>query len=110
MARGATARPTKPARRHTVKTYGNGLDELHGHDADDGQGGALEPHLDRVGEREEEAGPQGRHGAPLSEDQRGEREVALARRHVADESGVVGDRQVRAGQPAEHAAQRSSAV
>ena len=96
MARGATARPTKPASRPTVRTYGMAWMSWTGTTPTTRQRRALEPRLDGVGEGEEEAGQHGRHRAPLPEDQGGQGEIALARRHVPDERRVMGDRQIRA--------------
>src|SRR5438309_7661106 len=80
------------------------LDELHGHAAHERQRPALPSQLDRVGEGEQQAGAERRQRAPLPEDQRGQREVALPGRHIADEDRVVSGRQVGARESTEDAA------
>ena len=71
---------------------------------------ALEARLAGVGEGEQQAGEDGRDRAPLAEDQRGERQVALAGAHVAHEPGTLGDRQVGAGDAGQHAVDHQRAV
>src|SRR5207245_11504093 len=88
----------------------NRLDELDRHHADKGQRRPLKAGLDYVGEREEEARAERRPWTPLPEDEGGQGEIALARRHVPDERRVVGDRQVRPRHAAQHAAHGERAV
>src|SRR5438552_7691781 len=80
------------------------LDELHRYDAHERQRRPLQAKLDRVGEGEQQARAQRRQRAPLPEDQRGQREVAFAGRHITDEGRVVSRRQIRAREPAQDAA------
>ncbi len=51
-----------------------------------------------------------RHRPPLGEDQGGERDIALAGRHVLDEAGDWRDRQIGAGEAAEDAGSDDGAV
>ena len=71
-------------------------DELHRDHADERQRHALQPRGQRVGEREEQAGAERRPRFPFAKNQRGEREVALARRHVAHEARARRRREIRA--------------
>ena len=51
-----------------------------------------------------------RHRPPFGEDQRGQRDVALAGGHVLDEAGVLRDRQIGAGDAAQDAGADHGAV
>ena len=64
----------------------------------------------RIEEAEQQAGEHRRHRPPFGEDQRRQRDEALAGGHVLDEAGVLGDRQIGAGDAAEHAGADHRAV
>ena len=94
----------------TVRMYGIAWISSTGTTPTRGSGTPLQARLDHVGEGEEQAGAERRHRPPLAEDQGGEGEISLARRHVADERGVLRDRKIRAREPAERAAHDERAV
>ena len=82
---------------------GQRLDRLDRHLADSRQRDALEADRHGIEQAEQEAGAERRPGAPLGEDQGGERDEALARGHVGQEARRLADREIGAGQPAQHA-------
>ena len=65
---------------------------------------ALKANGDRVEQSEQEAGTKGRPRAPFGEDQRRQRNEALAGRHIGKKSCRLSDRQIGPGEAAQNAA------